>query len=37
MEQTTELKVIDKRGSFNEVQNLPAAPNDAIMMAMQKG
>jgi len=36
-QKTYDLKVIDKRGSFNEVQNLPAAPNDVIMMAMQKG
>jgi len=32
-----DLKVVDKRGRFDEVQNLPAAPNDVIMMAMQKG
>ena len=36
-QKTYDLKVIDKRGSFNEVQTLPAAPNDVIMMAMQKG
>ncbi|MDO9536092.1 MAG: ERF family protein [Bacillota bacterium] len=36
-EQTKELRIIDKRGKFDEVQNLPAAPNDVIMMAMQKG
>jgi len=34
-----ELKVIDKRGQFDETPNLPAqaSPNAVIIMAMQKG
>ena len=34
--QTKELKIVDKRGDF-EVQNLPTAPTDVIMAAIQKG
>jgi len=35
--QTKELKIVDKRASFNEIQTMPTAPTDVIMAAIQKG